>query len=69
MIVTAVGVLSFLLYPLVNRLSKKYGKKKLMIVSFVFLIVSFIYISMMPYMTLVRAVKTKKRFTLAYVRF
>ncbi|WP_256758827.1 MFS transporter [Cohnella sp. WQ 127256] len=47
LIVTAVGVLSFLLYPLVNRLSKQYGKKKLMIVSFVFLIVSFIYISLM----------------------
>ncbi|MCR8643397.1 MFS transporter [Paenibacillus sp. N1-5-1-14] len=46
-IVAAVGVLSFLLYPLVNRLSKRYGKKKLMIVSFVFLIVSFIYIALM----------------------
>ncbi|WP_313637140.1 MFS transporter [Paenibacillus sp.] len=47
LIVTAVGVLSFMLYPLVNRLSKKYGKKKLMIVSFLFLIISFIYISFM----------------------
>ncbi|WP_314588290.1 MFS transporter [Paenibacillus terrigena] len=47
LIVAAVGVLSFLLYPLVNRLSKSYGKKKLMIVSFVSLIVSFIYISLM----------------------
>lgn len=47
LIVTAVGVLSFMLYPLVNSLSKKYGKKKLMIVSFLLLIVSFIYISLM----------------------
>jgi GPH family glycoside/pentoside/hexuronide:cation symporter len=45
LIVTAVGILSFLMYPAVNKLSKKYGKKKLMIVSFFFLIVSFVYIS------------------------
>jgi GPH family glycoside/pentoside/hexuronide:cation symporter len=44
-IVTAVGVLSFIQYPLVNKLSKIYGKKNLMIVSFFFLIVSFIYIA------------------------
>lgn len=50
LIVAAVGVLSFLLYPLVNKLSKSYGKKKLMIVSFAFLIVSFIYISLMGYL-------------------
>lgn len=46
LIVTAVGILSFLLYPLVNKLSKRYGKKKLMVISFSLLIASFIYISL-----------------------
>ncbi|WP_313891046.1 MFS transporter [Psychrobacillus sp.] len=45
LVVTAVGVLSFMQYPLVNRLSKKYGKKNLMIVSFFLLILSFIYVA------------------------
>ncbi|MGL1889984.1 MAG: MFS transporter [Spirochaetaceae bacterium] len=44
LIVTATGIISFLLYPAVNKLSKKYGKKKLMIISFLFLMISFIYI-------------------------
>ena len=44
-VVTAVGVLSFIQYPLVNRLSKKYGKKNLMILSFFLLIISFVYVA------------------------
>lgn len=44
-VVTAVGVLSFMQYPLVNKLSKKYGKKNLMLVSFFLLILSFIYVA------------------------
>lgn len=46
LVVTAVGVLSFIQYPLVNKISKKYGKKNLMIVSFLLLIFSFIYVSL-----------------------
>lgn len=44
-VVTAVGVLSFLQYPLVNTLSKKYGKKNLMILSFFLLTLSFVYVA------------------------
>lgn len=45
MVVTINGIFSFLLYPLVNKLSKLYGKKKMMILAYLVMVVSFIYIS------------------------
>ncbi|MFV0379840.1 MAG: MFS transporter [Anaerorhabdus sp.] len=47
LVVTIVGILSFLMYPMINKLSKKYGKKTLMVISLVTFIISFVYIALM----------------------
>ncbi len=50
-ITAATGILAFLLYPLVNRLSKKLGKKNLCFFAMVMLVIAFLYcafLGMMP---------------------
>lgn len=47
-IITAMtGILAFVLYPLVNRYSKKYGKKKLLFFAMIMLIIAYIYCSLL----------------------
>ena len=69
LITAATGILAFLLYPLVNRLSKRLGKKRLCVFAMVLLIVAYVYCAFLGVMPLPASVQVVVFVLLAGVGF